>query len=389
MKVAIVAEWIDAWRGGAETSTLQFIHHLMDSGIDVHVFTRSRPSPTPGLSVHTIGGAAMSRTRQSVTFAHRVERRLQASSFDIIHAITPCRGADIYQPRGGTVAETVERNVALLQTKSGQTFKRCANHFNFKQRYQLRLEREIMASPSGPVIVAISDYVVRQLKRHYAIPDERIRKIYNGVDPDESTPEQRRAHRNALREELGVAADDCLVLLVAHNFRLKGVGWWMQALAKLHLDGGKQVRSVVVGKGDSERWHRLAARLRIADVLTFAGPSNRVAAYRHAADVLVHPSFYDPCSRVVLEAMSTGLACVTSGWDGASEMVQDGESGFVLDDPTDVTALADRVSRLCDPELRKRFSEAARNAVASVKMAAHCREMVSLYETLLSRASTG
>ena len=44
---ALVSEWLDAWGGGAETSTLQFMHRLMDAGIEVHVFTRSRPSPLP------------------------------------------------------------------------------------------------------------------------------------------------------------------------------------------------------------------------------------------------------------------------------------------------------------------------------------------------------
>ena len=73
MRVALVTEWLDAWRGGAETSTRQFMHHLMDAGVDLHVFTRSRPSPAPGLSVHTLNGAAMSRTRRSVTFAVRAE----------------------------------------------------------------------------------------------------------------------------------------------------------------------------------------------------------------------------------------------------------------------------------------------------------------------------
>lgn len=383
MKVAIIAEWIDAWRGGAETSTLQFIHHLMERGIDVHVFTRSRPSPTPGLWVHTVGGAAMSRTRRSVTFAHRIQRRLQEESYDIVHAITPCKGADIYQPRGGTVAETVDRNIALVQTKTGRTFKRCANHFNFKQRYQLRIEREILAQPTGPVVVAISDYVIRQLKRHYALADERIRKIYNGVDPDTTESGVRRDNRAAIRKELGFGQNDYLVLLVAHNFRLKGVGWWMQALAKIRQEGADGIRSVVVGKGDSERWHALSARLGISDILTFAGPSDRVPAFRHAADVLVHPSFYDPCSRVVLEAMSAGLACVTSRWDGASEMVKDGETGFVLEDPSDVASLADRVKRLQDPQLREKFGKAGQEAVASVSMSAHCREMVCLYETLL------
>ncbi len=383
MKIALVAEWLDAWRGGAETSTLQFMHHLMERGIELHVYTRSRPSPTQGLHVHTIRGAAMSRTRRSITFAHRVERLLRANSFDVVHAISPCRHANIYQPRGGTVLETIERNLALLKTASARRVKRCANVFNLKQRYLLNMERELLGRQDGPLVVAISNYVVSQLKRHYALPDERIRKIYNGVNADSATAAQRDGHRNAIRREFDIPENHLLVLLIAHNFRLKGLQRWMEALALLISKGATHIRSLVVGKGDSERWHRLAARLGVGDYLTFTGPSERVGEFHHAADVLVHPTYYDPCSRVVLEAMVAGLPCVTTRWDGAAEMIEDGKSGYVLADPREVQTLADRVESLCDPALRQAMGLAASTVADRVSMARHTTEMLELYDELL------
>ena len=382
MRVALIAEWLDPWRGGAETSTRQFIHHLMDHGIELHLITRSRPSPTPGMKVHTIGGASMSRTRSSVTFTHRIERFLRKQPFDIVHAISPCLSADVYQPRGGTVAETIERNVALRRHHTTRSLKRYANRFNFKQRYLLMLERIMMASGDRPVVVAISDYVVAQLRNHYDLPDERVRKIYNGVDPDESSTEERTHDRSAIREEFHIGQDDLLVLCIAHNFRLKGIERWMEALALLLRRGTTDVRSLVIGKGDAERWHRLAARLRITEHLTFTGPSDRVRAFQHAADVLVHPTYYDPCSRVVLESMASGLCCVTTRWDGASEMIEDGRSGWILHDPWDVETLADRVVSLRDQDRCQRMSLAARERTADFTMARHAVEMMSLYEEL-------
>lgn len=385
MKVALVSEWLDSWRGGAETSTLQFIHQMMDRGVELHVFTRSRPSPTPGLFVHTISGASMSRTRRSVTFSHRVERILRADSFDVVHAISPCRFADIYQPRGGTVAETIERNVALRETARARRLKRYTTRLNLKQRYLLLLERNLFAPGEGPIVAAISDYVVRQLKEHYDLPDERIRRIYNGVDPDRSSDRQRAEHRRAIRADFGIAENDVLVLLIAHNFRLKGVNRWMEALAELRNRGFGNIRSLVIGRGESARWHRLAARLNLENRLTFVGPSDRVGEFLHAADILVHPTYYDPCSRVVLEGMAAGLPCITTRWDGASEMIVDGTNGYVLDEPTDIETLAQRVEKLSDAGLRKRIGLAASAVADRISMSRHAQEMVSLYEEVESR----
>lgn len=386
MKVALVAEWLDPWRGGAETSTQQFMHHLTDRGVDLHVFTRSRPSPTPHMQVHTISGASMSRTRRSATFARRVESLLRADSFDVIHAISACRGADIYQPRGGTVAETVERNLALRRAGPVRSLRRYANHFNLKQRYMLTLERHILGNRTGPVVVAISEYVARQLRNHYQLAPERIRKIYNGVNPETVTETERARNRTAIRREFGIAEDDLLVLLVAHNFRLKGVARWMEALARLIRRGVTDVRSLVIGKGESRRWHYMAARLGIASHLTLTGPSDRVQAFYHAGDALVHPTYYDPCSRVVLEAMVSGLPCITTRWDGAAEMIEDGANGFVVADPGDVDGIADCVERLRDPALRLQMGEAARAVTQQVRMDRHVSAMVTLYEEMIAAA---
>lgn len=382
MKVALVSEWLDAWRGGAETSTLQFLHHVMDAGIEVHVFTRSRPSPTPGLHVHAVSGASMSRTRRSMTFAHRVQRMLKRHEFDVIHAISPCPDVDVYQPRGGTVAESIRRNLALMNGGTARRLKRYGNLLNVKQRYMLRLERQLLGRRHGPTVVAISDYVVRQLKEHYGMTSDRIRRIYNAVNPDAAAPEVRASNRKRIREEFRIAPNALLVLAVAHNFRLKGIRHWLEALAELRRRDVGDVRSLVVGKGDSGHWHRLASRLRVEEILRFIGPSDRVPELFHAADVLVHPTYYDPCSRVVLEAMTAGLVVITTRWDGAAEMVEDGVDGFVLPDPGDSARLADHVASLCDGPRRRAIQAAARSIAPRVSMARHAQEMIELYRSL-------
>lgn len=381
MKVALIIEWLDAWRGGAETSTMQFLNHVLAAGVEVHVFTRSRPSPTRQLHVHTISGAAMSRLRRSMTFAHRAAAAVRREHFDVIHAVSPCFVADIYEPRGGTVAETVERNLALLRSDITRNLKRLGNRLNLKQQHHLAVERQLLVNGEArPVVVALSHYVAEQLRRHYSFPPERIRLIRNGVDPDTSSDDERSTDRREIRGELGIDDDHLLVLLIAHNFRLKGLERWLEALSLLVREGTTDVRTAVVGKGESAKWYRTAARLNIAPFVTFTGPSDRVRRFQHAADVLVHPTYYDPCSRVVMEALSTGPAIVTTRWDGASELLTDGVSGFVLDEPEDVRGLADRVRSLRNPELRLQFRSQARQVVPQADMQHHAAEMLALYE---------
>lgn len=383
MKVALIIEWLDGWRGGAETSTLQFMNHLLAAGVELHVYTRSRPSPTPQLHVHTISGAAMSRIRRSVTFAHRAASAVRHERHDIVHAISPCFVADVYEPRGGTVAETRLRNLALLRFALARGLKRLGNPFNIKQQHQLAVERQLLMGERGPIVVALSRYVVDQLQRHYRTPMSRIRLIRNGVDPDLSTEAERAADRRRIREELSVPEGHLLVLSIAHNFRLKGVQRWLEALALLRRRGIRDVHAAILGKGESARWHRLAQRLGVASQVTFTGPTDRVRLFQHAGDALVHPTYYDPCSRVVLEALSAGLPVVTSRYDGAAELLTEGVDGFVLDEPADIEALADRVERLRDPLVRRRIAESARYLVPVADMKAHAEAMLGLYEELL------
>lgn len=324
----------------------------------------------------------MSRTRKSVNFGLRVDRLIRESSFDIVHTFVPIRQATVYQPRGGSVPETIERNIALRRHAAARKLKRCVNKFNFKQRYMVRMERAMLEGAHRPTVVAISRYVMRQFEHHYGLPAERIRLIYNGVDQDQLQPGHGELERAAIRKEFNIRDDELLVLEVAHNFRLKGVQHWLEALATLREKGVRNVRSLVIGRGDSPKWHHRARKLGLSGVLEFVGPSERVRQFYHAADVLVHPTYYDPCSRVVLEAMACGLPCITTRWDGASEIIKEADSGFVLPEADDVSGIISRLTQMFDVASRVRIGAAARQSVQPFSMARHATEMLSLYEEL-------
>jgi glycosyltransferase involved in cell wall biosynthesis len=83
--------------------------------------------------------------------------------------------------------------------------------------------------------------------------------------------------------------------------------------------------------------------------------------------------------------MMAGLPCVTTRWDGAAELIDNGLNGFVLDDPDDVETLANRVSDLRNAELRSKIGGEAVKVTMRASMARNAREMTKLYEFIASQ----
>jgi UDP-glucose:(heptosyl)LPS alpha-1,3-glucosyltransferase len=102
-----------------------------------------------------------------------------------------------------------------------------------------------------------------------------------------------------------------------------------------------------------------------------------------ASDLLVHPTFYDPCSLVVLEALACGLPVITTAHNGAAELMHPPSEGFVIDDPHDLNQLAGRLSDLTDPSARMICGRAARQAAAGWTFDHHVRA----FEAILADAT--
>jgi UDP-glucose:(heptosyl)LPS alpha-1,3-glucosyltransferase len=385
VRIGLVIERVDAWRGGAETSTWQFINHLVAKGVELVLFTRSRPASFPGCEVRHIRTPAGLRSWASAEFLRRAARACGQAGVDLVHAINPCYAADVYEPRGGTIIETMLRNVALRRTGIGRAVKSTLSQLNQKQRVLLRAERRLLRRDPGPIVVAISRYVQRQLEEHYGLSRDRVRLIFNGVDPVDCPPDVRRSNRREIRALFSIPERAYVLLLVAHNFKLKGLAQAIDALARLDGSGERDPILVIVGRGGPARCRRQAERLGVLNRLRFVGETDRTQAFYHAADVLVHPTFYDPCSRVVLEALSAGLPCVTTRFNGAAEIMTDAQHGFILDSPRDIDGLVKALERLGDEEFRQRCGEAAAGLRERLSMKRHALQMRALYEELLER----
>ncbi|MFQ5410848.1 MAG: glycosyltransferase family 4 protein [Phycisphaerae bacterium] len=378
MRIAVVIERIEIWRGGAETSTMELSRLLTERGHEVHFITTTNSQSLPDITVHTLPRPAVMRSRRTAAFVRHAAAFLNKHDFDIVHAISPLPGADVYQPRGGLLAETMARNVATRSTASRRLFKRAMLAMNVKQRALLELERAIFR-PDGPVIACVSDYVARQCATFYEAQPPRTRVVFNGVNIPHLEAQDRLRQRSELRREYGIADDTLLLLFIAHNFRLKGLYPLIETVSRLSVSGFHPFHLLVVGRDNIVPFQRRVHALGLNRYVTFTGPTRRSISFYHGADVCVHPTYYDPCSRVVLEALSAGLPTITTAFNGAAEIMKDGLHGFIIKTPDDVGLWARRIEELASPALRKKMSANAEALRDKISMRRHVEQLEQLF----------
>jgi UDP-glucose:(heptosyl)LPS alpha-1,3-glucosyltransferase len=388
MKVAIVIERHDTTLGGAERSISELTGALDRMGIDVHLLVAKGQGQAKNL--HVLCGGENGRTGFG-EFVSAVREHVARDKYDIVHSTLPMAFADIYQPRGGSYAETLIRSAASYENGIIAWAKLGTSWLNLRRQEMLRAEESLSRGKDGPVIAALSQYVVEQFKAHYGTPVERIELIPNGIRleprPDAETADKLRG-QILVQLKIQEATNPAIFLFAANNFRLKGLGPLIRALAiSSRLKNSRPPVLVVAGSGRSAGYKLLAARHGVGKRVLFAGKTKNVQGLLAASDAAVLPSFYDPCSRFILEGLIAGKPVVTTSFNGASERYESGRHGLLVEQPGDAPELAKAICFYCEEEnVSKTALAIERDGLADgLSVERHAAQLVKLYERLIAR----
>lgn len=379
MKIALVIHAFDAKMGGAEHWTCQYARLLAAQGHQLHVIARDFGPEADELGVVRHPLPATKNRLQLATAAAEIAETLPDH---VIHDMGLGWQCDLFQPHGGARKASYEQNLAMMSPWL-RPLKRAISPWLPRYRDFAQLEEQ-QYRPGGPLLVALSKMVAGHFQQHYSVPREQIRLVYNGVDVKRFSPALRFTHRDTVRNDLQIASDETLLLIVAHNFTLKGVPAAIRAVSRL-THAGRKVRLAVVGGRSTAAGEKLAAAAQVSQQVTFLGPIADPRPYYAAADIYVQPTFYDPCSLVVLEALACGLPVITSRFNGAGELITPGVEGDILDNPHDDQMLADQIDGLLDPNHRQAMGQAARHLAEQHSLDRNLNEMLNLYEECLDR----
>jgi len=379
MKIGIVLRHFDPHRGGAERWSCQLAERAASAGFDVHVVAQHFGSAGRALPIvpHVIP-----RVHSPYAYALAIDETLRKLDLDLIHDMGFGWRFDVLQPHFGSARAQFERKL-LAMPPWKRSLRRSLAAVSPRWHQSERVSWRQFADHRKTVI-ALSRLVARDLERVHGWPMERSRLIYNGVDLERFTPENREMHRAAVRHRLQVREDELLVLFVAHNFALKGLPTLIRAVGHLR-QANRPVRLLAVGSNRAGPYARMARHHGAGDAVQFLGSIEDTAPFYAASDVFALPTWYDSCSLVVLEALASGLPVVTTSHNGASEILTEGLDGFVMPDPGDWQHLAQRLKTLLDPASRQRIGAAARRLAERHPLEANYRQVMALWQQIAGR----
>jgi glycosyltransferase involved in cell wall biosynthesis len=228
-------------------------------------------------------------------------------------------------------------------------------HRHLYYRLIVKLERRIYPNPKIDLNV-ISQRVSDGLQELYG-REGSSPIVHCGLDGEVFNPKRRLELREAARREFHLDAGQFTLLLIGNDWRNKGLLVLLEAMDRLRE---LPLQLLVVGQDDPSPYGSIIRAKSLAGRIHFLPLRKDVEFYYAASDIYVGPSKEDALPLPPAEAMACGLPVIVTTKCGVSEIIVDGESGLIMQDPYDADDLATKIRQLYeDAPLRQRLSEKA------------------------------
>jgi UDP-glucose:(heptosyl)LPS alpha-1,3-glucosyltransferase len=370
-------------KGGAERYLVDLCTRMVDYGFEVHVYAEHWDEEDPRIHYHHIKTISFPKSLRLLSFAMRATKEMKQGNYDITLGVGNTLKADVLQPHGGVHWAWFWRSLRAYDSPFLWTIKILGRIFSPKQWVSGYIEDAPYKREKCFKVIAISDMVKQDIIRWYGISEDRIDVIYNGVDIERFHPRNRQ-YREEIRKRYGIG-DEFVILFVSNNFRMKGLGYLIKALAKIKKEDHPPFRLLVLGRDHQSPYLRLATHLGVSEEIIFVGSTNEPEKYYGAADLLVHPTFYDACSLTVLEALASGLPVITTTSNGASGMITQREDGWVIRDLKNENELRMAIRYFLKKENGERSSYQARSKAEIYSEALNFNRMMGIFKEAIKK----
>ncbi len=363
--------------GGAERIIERMLSQLQHRyQLDVSLLTREWKSDhQSAMKIIRLPKRGWTRSGRFRSFIAETRAVLQKHHFDIVQSHERVPGCQIYRAGDGVHQEWID-----IRCKESSQFKCKILRASSFHRAVIAAERALYYHQDLEYVICNSRQIKNEILFHYPdIPHARIKVIHNGIDLNHFNLSTKTL-RQRTRTQLGLLPDDLVLISVGSGFYRKGVATTLHALAETPA-----WKLIIVGKDkEQKRYQKLSDELEVSHRVFFVGVQQDVRPFYAAADLLVHPALYDPFPNVVLEAMACGIGVITSDKCGASEVITEGENGYVI--PPGKHQQLSRILEQCnDHDMLRQLGDNAHQTAMHFSVERMTDSLVSLYASILGK----
>jgi glycosyltransferase involved in cell wall biosynthesis len=372
-RIALVAGTLG--QGGAEKQLLYLAQALLEMGAEVRVLCLTRGEFfEPAFRDLGLEPVWVGRFRNPLLRAAAITRALRAFRPHVVQA-----GHFYVSLYVGLVAPLVGA-VGIGAVRSDMTFEMRAN--GRWTRWHLRL----------PSVLIANSYAAQRNVIAQGVAAGTVHVLPNVIDlPLFDRSAAANADGDALPdptwEEQGGAERVPVVVGVGTCTDAKRFDRFLRVLAAVRARG-VPLRGMLIGDGpDRPALEALARDLGLLPhTVWFAGRRADVPRLLRHADIYLLSSDHEGFPNVLLEAMAARLPVVTTGAGDAGVIVENGVTGFAVED-ADEDVMADRLAELAaSPSLRERLGDAGRERVERRYAHSALPERVSrIYDAVVAR----
>lgn len=369
MKIAFIKRNF-SYHGGAEKYLASLINFLKKQNHEIHIFSNSWIEDAEVI-FHKVKILPFGSFMRAYSFSRNLNINL--NEFDCVISFERTTSQHIYRAGEGCHCRWLE-----IRKTIEPFYKKISFKINPLHLYYLKLEKQIFEKT--PFIIANSNMVKNEIIQYYKIPPQKITVVYNGVDLNRFSLENKKKQKQ-IRKELNLPENAKLLLFVGTGFKRKGLDILIKALPFIN----EHVKVLIIGKGDKAEYIKTAKKLKVEDKVLFFSPQKEIEKFYAASDLFVLPTLYDPFSNATLEAMASGLPVITTKNNGAAELIQEAHEGYVLKELLNHEELAQKIN-LALKNLES-MSAFARKKAEQFPIEEQAKKIVSVIECLKKYSS--
>ncbi len=375
MKIAVIKKDYDILRGGAERYAVEACTRLAARGHRLTVFSETFNAPEMrGIEWNAVPKAYLSAFSRTAAFHRMIQSgNFDFEGYDVTYALSRTYPCDVFRIAESVEAEWIGKRYSALQK------------LNPRHRGILKLEKRMYSPGRVGHVVTNAELTRKHIVSRYSYPEERITVIRNGVNIKQFFPAEYPGEKDELRGKLGLGKNDFIFMFAAANFRSKGLEHAIRAFTRLGQDFLSKSKLIVLGSYRPDEFMALAKRLGVGGKLLFQGRRTDIRDFYVASDIFLYPTIYEPCANVCLEACACGLPVITTSFNGASEIIENGVNGYVVPECADYDLMVENIRRFSDLDggEKKSFSEKAVEASRQCDWETH----VDILESVLQKTA--